>query len=61
MYRQCMITGIPHALLEVRQDLISDEAGISAWAERLAPIFAAMNADPALHLYDVHLSRTGPY
>ncbi|MBB3915441.1 putative N-formylglutamate amidohydrolase [Rhizobium fabae] len=61
MYRHCMITGIPHALLEVRQDLISDEAGISAWAERLAPIFAAMNADPALHAYDVHLSRTGPY
>ena len=61
MYRHCMITGIPHALLEVRQDLIGDETGISAWAERLAPIFAAMNADPALHEYDVHLSRTGPY
>ncbi|MBB4236713.1 putative N-formylglutamate amidohydrolase [Rhizobium esperanzae] len=61
MYRHCMMTGIPHALLEVRQDLIADEPGISAWAERLAPIFAAMNADPALHGYDVHLSRTGPY
>lgn len=61
MYRHCMTTGIPHALLEVRQDLIADEAGIAAWAERLAPIFAAMNADPALHGYDVHLSRTGPY
>lgn len=61
MYRHCMVTGIPHALLEVRQDLIADEAGISAWAERLTPIFAAMNADPAMHEYDVHVSRTGPY
>lgn len=61
MYRHCMLTGIPHALLEVRQDLIADEAGIAAWADRLAPIFATMNADPALHEYQVHPSRTGPY
>lgn len=27
--------GIPSALLEIRQDLISDEAGIAEWAERL--------------------------
>lgn len=61
MYRHCMVTGIPHALLEVRQDLIGTETGIAQWAERLAPIFETMNADPALHEYDVHLSRTGPY
>lgn len=61
MYQHCMVTGIPHALLEVRQDLIGDEAGIAEWAERLAPVFAAMNADPALHEYKVHPSRTGPY
>lgn len=61
MYRHCMVEGIPHALLEVRQDLIGDNAGISAWAERLAPIFAALNADPALHEYKIHQSRTGPY
>jgi predicted N-formylglutamate amidohydrolase len=61
MYRHCMIPGIAHALLEVRQDLIGDEAGIAAWAERLAPIFETMNADPALHQYQVHASRTGPY
>ena len=48
-------------LLEVRQDLIGDESGIADWAERLAPIFAAMNADPALHDYQIHASRTGPY
>lgn len=61
MYRHCMMKGIPHALLEVRQDLIGDEAGVAAWAERLAPIFAAMNADPALHEYRIFASRTGPY
>jgi predicted N-formylglutamate amidohydrolase len=61
MYRHCMVKGIPHALLEVRQDLIGDDAGISAWADRLTPIFETMNADPALHQYQVHASRTGPY
>ncbi len=28
MYRHCMLKGIPHALLEVRQDLIGEEAGL---------------------------------
>ncbi len=61
MYRHCMRHGIPHALLEVRQDLIGNDAGISAWAQRLAPIFEGLNADPALHEYHVFPSRTGPY
>ena len=39
----------------------SKAAAIAEWAERLAPVFAAMNADPALHEYKVHPSRTGPY
>lgn len=30
--------GLAHALLEIRQDLIADEAGAEAWAERLARI-----------------------
>jgi predicted N-formylglutamate amidohydrolase len=61
MYRHCMLTGIPHALLEVRQDLIGDDIGVAAWTDRLAPIFETINADPALHVYNVHVSRTGPY
>ena len=28
--------GLPHALIEIRQDLIADEAGQRAWADRLA-------------------------
>ena len=61
MYRHCLVRGIPHALLEVRQDLISDEAGVAAWTERLLPIFESLNSDPALHRFEIHRSRTGPY
>ncbi|WP_034855027.1 N-formylglutamate amidohydrolase [Sinorhizobium sojae] len=61
MYRHCMAPGIPHALIEVRQDLIADDAGVAAWTERLAPILAALNAMPALHAYKRHPSRTGAY
>lgn len=61
MYRHCMAAGIPHALIEVRQDLIADEAGVAAWAERLGPIFAELNAMPELHAYERHPSRTGAY
>lgn len=31
----------PNVLIELRNDLIADEAGQKEWAERLAPIFAA--------------------
>lgn len=61
MYRHCMKRGVPHALLEVRQDLIGDEAGVAVWADYLAPIFERLNADPALHRYEIYPSRTGPY
>ncbi|HBF30851.1 N-formylglutamate amidohydrolase [Rhizobium sp.] len=61
MYLHCMRPGIPHALLEVRQDLIGDDAGVTAWADRLEPIFATLNADPALHVYQQFASRTGAY
>jgi predicted N-formylglutamate amidohydrolase len=61
MYRHCMTSGTPHALLEVRQDLIADEPGISAWADRLAPIFTKMNDISELHEYKLFPSRTGAY
>ncbi|WP_439596383.1 N-formylglutamate amidohydrolase [Falsiroseomonas sp.] len=32
--------GIAAALIEVRQDLLADDAGIEAWAQRLAPVLA---------------------
>ncbi|MGE6782579.1 N-formylglutamate amidohydrolase [Ensifer adhaerens] len=61
MFRHCMVPGIAHALIEVRQDLIADEAGVAEWAERLAPILASLNAMPELHRYERHISRTGAY
>jgi predicted N-formylglutamate amidohydrolase len=33
--------GLPHVEIEIRQDLIGDEAGQAAWAARLARLFAA--------------------
>jgi predicted N-formylglutamate amidohydrolase len=38
MYRHGTERGLAHALLEVRQDLIGDAAGVSAWAARLQPM-----------------------
>ena len=35
LYRHGTMNGIPHVLIEVRQDLIADEAGIARWAARL--------------------------
>jgi predicted N-formylglutamate amidohydrolase len=61
MFRHCMKPGIPHALIEIRQDEIGDDTGIANWVDRLAPVFSRLNADPALHTYEVHKSRTGPY
>ncbi len=49
MYRHATIAGLAHALLEVRQDLIADEAGVAAWCDRLTGIIAGLNRDPALH------------
>ena len=61
MFRHCMTSGIPHALIEVRQNEIGDDAGIERWADRLAPILDRLNADRALHIYETFPSRTGPY
>ncbi|TNB45992.1 N-formylglutamate amidohydrolase [Martelella lutilitoris] len=49
MNRHCMTTGIAHALIEIRQDLIADDAGVALWADRLAPILANLAQDETLH------------
>lgn len=61
LYRHCMVSGLAHALLEVRQDLIGDAPGVDSWVERLTPVFAALDADPLLHERRIFPSRTGPY
>jgi len=38
LYRHGTMNGLPHVLIEVRQDLIGDAAEVARWAERLAII-----------------------
>jgi predicted N-formylglutamate amidohydrolase len=46
--------GLPHVLIEIRQDLIADAAGVAAFSARLEPILRAALADmgPAERLGD---------
>jgi predicted N-formylglutamate amidohydrolase len=39
--------GLPHALIEIRQDLIADEDGQRQWAARLARLLPQAYADVA--------------
>jgi predicted N-formylglutamate amidohydrolase len=48
MHRHGTLKGFPHALLEVRQDLIHDEDGVSRWADRLIPMLRALVEQDAL-------------
>jgi predicted N-formylglutamate amidohydrolase len=52
--------GLAHALVEIRQDLIEAPAGAEAWAARLAPIIAAIRADPSVGEVRHYGSRAGP-
>ena len=38
LYRHGTMRGLPHALIEIRQDLIADDAAARAFSARLAPI-----------------------
>jgi predicted N-formylglutamate amidohydrolase len=60
MFRHAIANGFAHALIEIRQDLIADQAGALAWAERLAPIVDAINRRPDIHEVRLYGSRTGP-
>ena len=60
MFKHCIVNGYAHALIEIRQDLIGDEAGAAAWAQLLAPMVEAINAIPDIHVVRSYGSRTGP-
>lgn len=60
MFRHAILAGFPHALIEVRQDLIATEDGADAWAARLAPIVDAVNRRPDIGQVQRFSSRTGP-
>lgn len=62
LWRHGTSRGLPHALLEIRQDLIATEDGQAAWAERLAGalrrILAAGGADADLRTVQFFGSHT---
>ncbi len=50
MYRHGTCRGLAHGLLEVRNDLIEEPAGVLEWADRLEPILREIRSDPELHM-----------
>lgn len=60
LYRHATRRGLAHALVEIRQDLIGDSAGVEAWAERLGAVLAALEIGSAPHAVEYFGSLTGP-
>ena len=60
MYRHGTRRGLTHAILEVRQDLIADDAGVAAWADRLEPILREAMARADFAEPRLFGSRCGP-
>jgi predicted N-formylglutamate amidohydrolase len=60
MYHHGTMRGLPHMLVEIRQDLVADAAGEAAWAERLARVLRPILADPALHAVKHYGTRAHP-
>ena len=60
MFAHCTRRGLAHALLEVRQDLIGDEAGIEEWVERICKALTPAMVLPQMHEISYRGSRTGP-
>lgn len=52
--RHAAAAGLPHAGLEIRQDLISDDAGAARWVGILAEALGPILADPALHRVEMY-------
>jgi hypothetical protein len=53
LYRHGTMNGLPHVLIEVRQDLIGDDEGVRRWAQRLFRILRNAIEDmgtPAMRL-----------
>lgn len=59
MFRHAITPGYAHALIEIRQDLIANEAGAEGWAARLAPIIDAIVRRPDIGVAKQYGSRTG--
>ncbi len=62
LYRHGTQRGLAHALIEIRQDLVHEEAGQLEWGQRLArimaPLLQAPGAPEKLNTIEHHGSRT---
>ena len=59
LYRHGTRRGLAHALIEVRQDLVGDDEGVTAWADRLQPILERLLARAGINRIEHHGTRTG--
>lgn len=59
LYRHGTRRGLAHVLIEIRQDLISDETGAKKWADRLAPLLRDLSQRDEIHEIRYHGSHTG--
>ncbi|MTI45042.1 putative N-formylglutamate amidohydrolase [Roseibium hamelinense] len=57
IYRHATRRGLANALLEVRQDLISDDAGVNNWANILTPILNQVREEPRCRTQARYASR----
>jgi len=57
MFDHGTLPGLPHILIEIRQDLIADAAGIAEWAARLAPLLQQALAAPSVKEIKYYPSR----
>ncbi len=57
MYTHCTMTGLPHGLIEIRQDLVKDQAGIDDWVKLLCPVIEKLNSQPHNHEKKIFGSR----
>ncbi|MGI9402692.1 MAG: N-formylglutamate amidohydrolase [Rhizobiaceae bacterium] len=60
MFRHCVVHGLAHTLIEIRQDLIQEKSGVQEWIDRLAPMLEQINKLEELHVIRHFGSRTGP-
>jgi predicted N-formylglutamate amidohydrolase len=58
--RHAIPLGLAHVLIEVRQDLIGDAAGVAAWGERLARVLTEACRVPGLDRCRRYGSRVDP-